>query len=109
VQGQDKPGSNDPGCPATRTGRPLDAVTTDQVRLPGTDKFLVPDEQPEYLGHRQHIQTDYKNNCAFDDKKWKNYILLNRAQLIKSDDTTNIHSGQGPISCIGPRDWYGLS
>jgi hypothetical protein len=50
------------------------------VRLPGTDKFLVPDKQPEYLGHRQHIQTDYKNNCAFDDKKWKNYILLDAAR-----------------------------
>jgi hypothetical protein len=25
------------------------------------------------------------------------------------DDTTNIHPGQGPISCIGPRGWYGPS
>jgi hypothetical protein len=26
-----------------------------------------------------------------------------------SDDITNIHPGQGPISCIGPRGWYGPS
>jgi hypothetical protein len=25
------------------------------------------------------------------------------------DNTTNIHSDQGPISCIGPRGWYGTS
>jgi hypothetical protein len=27
----------------------------------------------------------------------------------KIDDITNIHPGQGPMSCIGPRGWYGPS
>jgi hypothetical protein len=32
---------------------------------------------------------------------------VDAVQDIISDDTTNIHPGQGPISCIGPRGWYG--
>jgi hypothetical protein len=48
--------------------------------------------------------------AEFDNIITENIILPKSSTLvIISDDTTNIHPGQGPISCIGPRGCYGPS
>jgi negative regulator of sigma E activity len=51
----------------------------------------------------KHAKKKHNYEGAYVHSKKKKKQSMHACGVKQIDDTTNIHPGQGPISCIGPR------
>jgi hypothetical protein len=60
-------------------------------------------------GATDHVTTELDKLTVKDTYTGGDQIYTASESGMHIDNTTNIHPGQRPISCIGSRGWYDLS